>query len=799
KLRDDVGYWQVLDVLDRTGRGQDTMAYIKTLSNPTLTDAQVSGETLRLAEKLLDREDFEFASQVSSLLTSDLHVGPQAKELVKTRIPDEAKWAARKAAIWKAVKDILIVPAIVEGRYGDAFISALTTIASFGVGRIFSAGAKIAWAGFTARSVARVGWMARFAAWSPRAFKVAEVGVVAMADNAGFAVGGMMMETARTGQNQFGWNRFWHEMLIGIAPFGLVHASGKVMGAIGKQAEHIPWLKVASEAEVALLKGQGKLAISQGGRAAVWSTHRLMNASAFTLGGMINQGLGFIEKDNAPLGLVFLQNLAMDLQMTAAHKGVNALTGGRMEKLDRKLDQELYLAPTLAKLKIAPKSAAGKAMSGFLLHYSDAMGSKRGKPLSGNELMKEVSALNDSVMPLLKKNGLDKGDAFEAARAQIFIHAARKGLSADHMKWYSERMKIPAEMDRMASDLLPADSYSKEVRDSMKGELLNWAMDRAGHPDIVQENLKKLADLSGEMGKHLDHAVEGLMGPGSAKTPQGQRLRELLLGRALSASEAPSEVAGLLEGMAKQAPSLGKAMGDLVSGLDPKARIAIVEWATERGFDVAAFNHLRNEVKEGKVELKFEDGKLSAARVAEDQQAAQKQKYEKSLVEGQARERADGAAKLASDLGFEKGLHSKNDRERFDELVQKAAKESKISMKQARDLFEGLEPVLKREVDPMHLDGVRRGVFLEILGGKMGETRAWDLAAKLAKGEIILEVGTFGEFTVRQRQAEESKPSETDKTQVRKPKSGDSNTDTVVELRKVKSRPKGTEDRAAAY
>ncbi|HKY61947.1 MAG TPA: FHA domain-containing protein [bacterium] len=566
----------------------------------------------------------------------------------------------------------------------------------------------------------------------------------------------------------------------------MVHASGKVMGAIGKRAEHIPWLKVATEAEATLLKGQGKLAISQGGRAAVWTTHRLMNASAFTLGGMINQNLGFIEKDNAPLGLVFLQNLAMDFQMMAAHKGVNALTGGRMDKLDRKLDQELYLAPTLAKLKIPPKSAAGKAMSGFLLHYSDAMAGKRGKPLSGDELMKEVSALNESVTPLLKKNGLSQGDAFEAARTQLFIHAAKKNLSADHMTWYSERLKIPAEMDKAASDLLPGKGYSKEVRDSMKGELLIWAMDRAGHPDNVHDNLKKLTDLSGEMGKNLDRAVEGLMGPGALETPQGMRLRELLLGRALGAAEAPSDAARLLEGMAKQAPSLGKAMGELVSGLDPKARIAAVEWATEKGFDVAAFNHLRNEVKEGKVELKFEDGKLVAARVPEDKQAAQKLKYEADLAGDKVRQRGEDAAKLADGLGFEGGLHSKNDRDRFFELVQSAAKESKISMGQAKELFRALEPVLKREVDPMHLEGVRRAVFLEILGGKMGETRAWDLATQLAKGEIILEVGAFGEFTTHPRPAS----GDSEVTQVRKPKSADdSNADTVVELRKPKPKP----------
>jgi hypothetical protein len=635
KMRETGEYFSVFHFLDSTGRGKDTLAYIKTMENGSLTDVQMAGETLRLAEQLLNRDDFGFSMEVAARLLDDPFVSKQAKDLVKSRIPDAAKAKARRDAIWKAVKDILIVPAIVEGRYGDAFISALTTVASFGVGRIFSAGAKLAWAGFTARSALRVGMMARFAATAPRLFRVAEVGFVAMADNAGFTIGGMMMDTARTGKNQFSWDRFWHEMALGIAPFGLVHVSGRVMGAIGKRAEHIPWLKVATEAEVILLKGQGKFAVTSGGRAGLWATHRLMNASAFTLGGLVNQGVGLAEKDNVPLGLLFLQNLAMDFQMQAAHKGVNALTGGRMDKLDRKLDQELYLAPSLAKLKIPPKSAAGKAMSGFLHHYADAQAGKRGKPLSGAELAKEIGALNESALSFLKKGGLNSGDGFEAARIQLFIHAASKNMSAQDLAWYAERMGTIEGLDRMAAELLPAEVFSKGDREAMKANLLLWAIDRSVHPDHAKEKMQKFNELAPEINKNLHQAVEGLLGPGSAHTPQGKRLREIFLARALEAAREPSEAAALLAGLAQQGPLLGQRIDDLVAVNrleDPRARLALVELATDKGFDVAAFDYLQKEVLRGEVVLRFADGQIRAERVPTEAQAEHKRLAEEALA-----------------------------------------------------------------------------------------------------------------------------------------------------------------------
>ncbi|KAB2842392.1 hypothetical protein F9K50_02115, partial [bacterium] len=212
-LRGDSRYSAVFAFLESTGRGKETLAYIQTMANPAVTDVQMAGETLRLAETLLSREDFDFSMNIAAGLLDDPFVSKQAKELVKNRIPDAAKAKARKDAIWKAVKDILIVPAIIEGRYGDAFVSAVVTIGSFGVGRIFSAGAKIGWAAFTAKGVARAGWAARVA--GSAGFRVAGFTFVAMADNAGFAVGSMLMESAITGTNQFSADRFWHEMLVG--------------------------------------------------------------------------------------------------------------------------------------------------------------------------------------------------------------------------------------------------------------------------------------------------------------------------------------------------------------------------------------------------------------------------------------------------------------------------------------------------------------------------------------------------------------------------------------------------------
>lgn len=772
RLRTQGSYFSVFSFLDSTGRGKDTLAYIKTMQNSALSDVQMAGETLRLAEKLLSRDDFDFAMKVSAGLLDDPFVSKQAKELVKNRIPDAAKWKARKEAIWKAVKDILIVPAIVEGRYGDAFISAVTTIASFGIGRIFSAGAKLAWAGMTARSVARVGWMARFAAYAPRAFKVGEVAVVAMADNAGFAVGGMLSESAITGTNQFSWNRFWHELAVGIAPFGMIHASGKVMQVIGKKAEHIPWLKIANEADAALLKAEGKLAITGAGRAGVWATHRMMNATAFTLGGIVNQKVGLIEEEKGPLALVFLQNMLTDLQMLAAHKGLNSATGGRMDKLDRKLDQELHLAPTLAKLKIGPKTEAGKAMTAFLQHYSETMSAQRGKPLSSADLVKEISALNDSALKIIEKTGVTDGNAFEAARSLLFMTATEKNMSADQFKAYAERIgKIP-ELDGVAAELLP--KGSKGDRDMMKANLLFWAMDGLDHPLKVKERLAEFRAKAPEITKDLHRAVEGLLGPDAMTTERGKRMAEVFLVRALGSSKTGAEISKKVSGLAEYTKGLGKQIDGLLALAkltDPKARLALVEWATTKNFDSEAFSQLQKEMERGEVALSFVDGKLGAGRVLPENQAEQRRKIETAKNEYQASRREQEAMDLGQEFKLSAKLSSKAQLDQFQAMVRAAAQGSKVSVARAKELFVKMLPAIQKNVDSLHRDGVRRAIFLEILGGKIGETRSNDLIARLEKGEITLEVGEFGKFAEVQRRPEDKKADAAE------------NADTVVMLR----------------
>src|SRR5262249_21264939 len=162
-----------------------------------------------------------------------------------------------------------IVPAIAEGRYEDAFWSALTTVATFGAGKVFAAVAEVGWAAWTARSIEGSlevgavlteeggGLMARFAAKTPTFFKLAKVGVVSTFESTGFTLGGMYVDTLHYGENRFSWKGLGLGVATGIAPFAVVHYVGEGMQMLGKWAESIPVLKAGSEAEAALLKSEG--------------------------------------------------------------------------------------------------------------------------------------------------------------------------------------------------------------------------------------------------------------------------------------------------------------------------------------------------------------------------------------------------------------------------------------------------------------------------------------------------------------------------------------------------------------
>lgn len=757
KLRGEPRYFMIFYFLENTGRGKDSLGYIRTLANPSLNDEQMSGETLRLAEKLLSRDDFDFSMNVAAPLMRDPYIGKQATKLVKDRIPDAAKWAARKKAIWGAIKDILIVPAIVEGRYKDAAISAIITICSFGVGRVASAGAKMAWAGFTARSLARAGWIARFAAWSPRAFRVAEVVVVAAADNAGFTVGGMLGETAVTGENQFGWDRFKHEMLLGMAPFGLVHFSGKAMGAITKRAEHLPWMKVANEAEAALLRQEGKAVVSRGWRAALWGSHRLMNASAFTLGGLINQGVGLAEKDATPLALMFLQNIAMDLQMTAAHAGVNRLTGGKLEHLDRRLDRELYLAPALAKLKVNPSHPAGQAMSGFVLHYADALAAQRGKALSSAELAKELSHLNVPVEAWLKGQNI-QGASLQSSRLQMFRIAAERGWKPETLAEFLQAMPEREVLDRAVDSIFKGDPAG-ESRDALKGLVASWALGDAAFPKEFSDRLKTFSEISPDIGNSLRAAVNELLGPKGTSTAAGRRLMSQFFLRMMAVAEGPEAIPALARSLADLAPKLRDRMDYLLAANQlsgNEASLAMTDWVLGKGLTLESLDHFIAETREGKTQLTVRDGQIELMQVSADDKATRKAAVEEGILAYRKNKSLDEARKLSDEFGLGQGLYAKSDRDRYEALIREA--QGHRPLEQVRDLFATIQPVVEKNVDPLHRAGVLRGLFLDLMSAKLGNKEIHSLTEAMKQGKLTLEVSGLGEYKLVEKTEATSLP-----------------------------------------
>jgi len=640
KLKDDIRFTDVNVFLENTDGGKDILAYIETMANPALTDKQMAGESLRLAEKLLDRQDFDLAMQVSAMLKSNPYVTEQAKALVESRIPDAVKWKARKEAIWAAVKDILIVPAIVEGRYKDAGISALTTLLTFGVGKIFASAAKAGWAVWSVRSLQVGGrvsqFAARFAAVSPRLFRATGVVIEGLADNMGNVLGGRIANSLTGRESHIG---FWHEFGLGIVPFAGIHATGAVVQNLGKRAEQITLLRASSEVEVALLKSQGKLALRTSARVGMEMVQQGGVAFSFAAGDWLNEKIGLAEEQNTPFGWRLFEKLPMAVQQWYGTRGVNFLSGGRLHYADHVNDQKIQVASALAQLQVRQASGAKlsqaerslvqaqhEALETYLIYYGDAAAAKRGKPLSSKELAQEVSELNQHAQHLLNSVGLKSGPAFEAARLNLFTMAAQDGFSKGGdprtvLGDYAKGLPDPKAFDQAVMSLLGSEKASAAARDSLKSVLLMWALEKSKTPDQFQKNVQRLSETAPQVGESLRLSVEGFLGEGAMKTEEGRKLGEQFLLRALYLSERPGQVAFALETLAKQTPAYGEKIGQLLtaSGLEGDAAcLALVDWVLESGMSLSSLDHLVQEVGKGKVLARFDGKKVSFEVVPEE-------------------------------------------------------------------------------------------------------------------------------------------------------------------------------------
>ncbi|HCU25780.1 MAG TPA: hypothetical protein DF383_12250 [Deltaproteobacteria bacterium] len=618
-LKNNTRYLGVYRFLQDTPQGQATLAYIKTLDNPQLSNEQIWGETLRFAEQLLDREDFDYATRVATPLQKYAAVSEQARILVKNRIPEAAQWAAFRDGAWRSIKDMLIIPAIVEGRYVDALFNATTTIISLGAGRLATLGAKWAWKA-ASHSVRLGGKLGRFSLAARRGFDATRFLFTSVADNLANELGSAAMDSLATGEDQFTLERMARGVAGGFIPVFFNHAQTHLMQQVKRRAEYVSWMKVTDKAEAALLRSQGKVAVKAPWRVALKVGDDLASTAAFTFGGLANEELNEILGLGGEENISFLQHFARS-GVTAkythiAGRALNKASLGGYDNLDRQYDQDHHLFSAFAALGLNPGSADGQVMAQFLDRHGAALAEARGKPLSSAELAQEARKLGEPVEAL---RDLMPGPVFEAARRHLFDYASSQDLPPEHLKARVDAVAAQkTALDEAVKQVFGAKEYSDHDRELLKGALVTWAVVHGQNPEQVSQMLDQLRQLAPQLAaarKQLKlDAVHDAKNADAPSVKARQALYEKLIFRVWSDSNADSgspyrEAAsdGQMTQLKKQMDLLLK-LGGLEN--NEAARLAMLDWVLTRGFDVPSLLEVYEAVKSGQAELRFEGGKF---------------------------------------------------------------------------------------------------------------------------------------------------------------------------------------------
>lgn len=651
-------------------------SFASRIANPDMTDAEFSRALLGLSRGMLRAEMYGASMGIAQLLTKDPFVGAEAKGVLDD-IPGQARWDG----ILTSLKNMTIIFADSDA---EALKSAAIMLVSFGVGRLLAVGAEAAW-------VARASTFIR----SPIVMRASTFAVKTTAEAAGFTLGSMSMETLWTGKTSH-WNlkHFSTEFGSMLVTFVLLHGVG--MGMQGLSAASARYVGRAEAGMARALEGGGSVgaaafelrlakgmnAVAKSGVTA-WGTRVL----AFTGTEYVNEAIGLRPKENVPFWVRLAGSALMDAQMMIAGKTVNAISGGKIAKLEQASQLKLakhrmeYQAKELLPLvermgfdaktaegravweallqsrtqgeslksieartgaeemarydKIVaeqfgldPKSSQGRSAKAALLGYAQIHPfAEPGKPLGATELAGIAGKLRGEASKLLTEAGIERGKNFDALRDGLLGFALQTGLEPAQLGEYAAQAKgLKAPLQELANQILGPDGARTPEGQTLMGELAVYAMFRASAPEKMGEPLQSLlsAGANTEVQAELRTRAESLFGKNGAETPVGRAWMAKLFLRALHESAEPS---GLLSGL-KSLEAGGTHLSALadVSGLtQPKQRLALADWALENGVSAESVRGLVNLVLQGKIEIRLEDGRPHFQKVPEGEQSAKAQ------------------------------------------------------------------------------------------------------------------------------------------------------------------------------
>ncbi|MCC7344971.1 MAG: hypothetical protein IT573_08530, partial [Deltaproteobacteria bacterium] len=489
------------------------------------------------------------------------------------------------------------------------------------------------------------------------------------------------------------WNlkHFGTEFGSMLVTFVLLHGVGMGMqGLSGASARYVGRAEAgmaralegggglgAAAFELRLAKGMD--AVAKSGITA-WGTR----VTAFTGSEYVNEAIGLRPKENVPFWVRLAGSAVMDAQMMMAGKTVNAISGGRIAKLEKasqmklaqhKMDyQAKELLPIVQRMgfdaktpvgravweslmrsraqgeslkaietrtgaeemarydKIVaeqfgldPKSPRGRNAKAALLGYAQIHPfAEPGKPLGAAELAGIAGRLHGEATKLLTEAGIERGGSFDALRDGLLGFALQTGLEPAHLGEYAAQAKtLKAPLTSLANQILGPDAARTPEGQALMGELAVYAMFRASAPEKLAAPLESLG--AGQWGAEaqavLRARAESLLGKVGVETPAGRAWMAKLFLRTLHESAQPGDILPGLKAQEAGGEFLPM-LADVAGFTKPKERLALATWALEAGVTSEAVKGLVNLVLKGQIELRFEGERLTATRVPEGEQAA---------------------------------------------------------------------------------------------------------------------------------------------------------------------------------
>jgi len=674
------------DFLFETGPGDALNHYLQ--SAPFLNDQDLAKSTLRLAKRMVSDDRFTSATQIAQLLVENPFVGEEAKKVIEDEIPAEAKWDSIKSAAHGLLYFTPLAPVVAFADVSSPStigeensethmlqsvkgvgINAATAIVPFAFARWAKVGVEAA---FVARAATLIE--------NPVALKVAGFFVGTTTEAGAFTVSNMMLQSLFTGSTA-NWKlkNFGKEFGSMMVTFVLLHGVNVGMQRAGRAAENVPWMQAGAE-EAAALRQSGKLALSPAGQKAFGAASWAVRVGSFTGAEFVNEGLGLKEHENVPLWMKLMSSAITDAQMIKAGKAIDVVTGGRISRVEQQtqmrykihemlpalkamgfeLDAAQMLnpkkageaAPTPAEavlyqliqssvqngeapkvpsdtaqeahriiqdvMKLDPKSPQGQKALALLMGYSIRAGGANGA-LSGPELQRSFNEIEAFSKKLAKDCGIEHDKLSGNAAVGIARLLLSQGWSIESVQEHAADLR-----DRVmqsANELLGPGGAKTPEGQQLVTRLLLHSLRSAKSPEELGTVLEKWTDAVGPEGHNSDvnnalrKVASSLTGKPASRTPEGRAIVADLMLKLLEAGGTPEDIQALAARASDVENDLTANNLFKLSDLHkPEQKLGLIYWCMQRQVSGSDLREIAAQVKDGKMHFEWADSGIRLLR-----------------------------------------------------------------------------------------------------------------------------------------------------------------------------------------